>query len=71
MSTRPLIAELERRSASNPNELLSLLSECHTAYLSTRTALLGARVSDEVAKLDPRGSDLVDLVSQVVVVKCR
>lgn len=62
-SVRPLIAELEHRSSSNPNELHSLLAECHSAYLSTRAGLLGARVSDEVGKLDPRGCDLVDLVS--------
>lgn len=71
MSTaiRPLIAELEHRSASNPKELHSLLAECHNAYLSTRSSLLGARVSDEVGKLDPRGSDLVDLVSTPAVAR--
>lgn len=61
-SVRPLIAELEHRVTINPNELHSLLSECHTAYLGTRSSLMAARVSEEVAKLDPRGSDLVDLV---------
>lgn len=54
---------------SNPNELHSLLAECHTAYLSTRTGLLGSRVADEVGKLDPRGSDLVDLVSASAIVR--
>jgi hypothetical protein len=61
-AVRPLMAELEHRSSVNPEELRALLSECHSAYISTRHSLLGAKVSDEVGRLDPRGSDLVDLV---------
>ena len=61
-SIRPLVAELEHRSSINPDELRALLSECHSAYISTRQSLLGARVSNEVGRLDPRNSDLVDLV---------
>jgi hypothetical protein len=61
-SVRPLVAELEHRSSVNPDELRALLTECHSAYISTRQSLLGARVSDEVGRLDPRNSDLVDLV---------
>jgi hypothetical protein len=65
-SIRPLVAELEHRSSINPDELRATLSECHSAYISTRQGLLGARVSDEVGRLDPRNSDLVDLVRQLM-----
>jgi hypothetical protein len=65
-SVRPLVAELEHRASVNPDELRALLSECHSAYISTRQSLLGARVSDEVGRLDPRGSDLVDLVRTTI-----
>jgi len=61
-AVRPLMAELEHRSSVNPDELRALLTECHSAYISTRHGLLGAKVSDEVGRLDPRNSDLVDLV---------
>jgi len=61
-AVRPLMAELEHRSSVNPDELRALLTECHSAYISTRHSLLGAKVSDEVGRLDPRNSDLVDLV---------
>lgn len=60
-STRPLLAELEVRSTANPDELASLLAECHSAWLSTRQSLLGARVSEEVSRLDPTKAELVDL----------
>lgn len=58
------MAELEDRSAANPDELRALLTECHTSYIATRQSLLGARVSNEVGRMNPRGSDLVDLVSR-------
>jgi hypothetical protein len=62
---RPLIAELEQRVRSNPDELASLLGECHSAWVGTRQSLIGARVGEEVGRLDPVGSDLVDLVSWI------
>lgn len=58
---RPLLAELEQRVASNPDELGSLLVECHTAYLTTRKNLMGQRVNAEIGRMDPDKSDLVDL----------
>ncbi|WVR00004.1 hypothetical protein IAU59_007146 [Kwoniella sp. CBS 9459] len=58
---RPLIAELEARVSHNPDELTPLLTECHTAWMQTRQSLLGGRVAEEVAGMDPLGSDLVDL----------
>lgn len=64
-SLRPLIAELEHRVSLNPNELTSLLSECHSAWVSTRQTLMGVRVSAEIGRMDPDGYDLVDLVSRV------
>jgi hypothetical protein len=66
-AVRPLMVELEHRSSVNPEELRALLSECHSAYISTRHSLLGAKVSDEVGRLDPRGSGLVDLVRAPVI----
>ena len=58
----PLIAELERRTRSHPEELSSLLSDCHTAYFSTRKTLLIGRLSEEIKGLDPNKADLVELV---------
>ncbi|OWZ31050.1 hypothetical protein C343_03746 [Cryptococcus neoformans C23] len=58
---RPLLAELEQRVISNPDELGSLLVECHTAYLTTRRNLMGQRVNAEIGRMDPGKSDLVDL----------
>nr|XP_019044681.1 hypothetical protein I302_06594 [Kwoniella bestiolae CBS 10118]OCF23611.1 hypothetical protein I302_06594 [Kwoniella bestiolae CBS 10118] len=58
---RPLLAELEARVSSNPDELTPLLSECHAAWISTRQSLMGGKVMSEVTGMDPSGSDLVDL----------
>ncbi|WWC90718.1 uncharacterized protein L201_005655 [Kwoniella dendrophila CBS 6074] len=58
---RPLLAELEIRVSTNPDELTPLLTECHSAWITTRQSLMGSRVMSEVAGLDPNGSDLVDL----------
>ena len=61
-SLRPLLAELEQRVAFTPDELASLLQECHTAWVTTRQSLVGGRVSVEIGRMNPAGSDLVDLV---------
>ncbi|WWC71562.1 uncharacterized protein I206_105520 [Kwoniella pini CBS 10737] len=58
---RPLLAELEARVSSNPDEMAPLLSECHTAWITTRQSLMGGRVMSEVGAMDPNRSDLVDL----------
>ncbi|WVQ81860.1 hypothetical protein IAT38_003987 [Cryptococcus sp. DSM 104549] len=58
---RPLLAELEQRVSSNPDELTSLLAECHQAWVTTRQGLIGQRVNEEVMRMNPTGSDLVDL----------
>ncbi|WRT68392.1 uncharacterized protein IL334_005368 [Kwoniella shivajii] len=58
---RPLLAELEARVSSNPDELTPLLSECHSAWITTRQSLMGGRVMREVGGMDPNASDLVDL----------
>ena len=58
--------ELEYRVKVNPNELSSLLAECHSAWVSVRQALMGSRVNDEVARMDPANSDLIDLVCLVL-----
>lgn len=60
-SLRPLLAELEQRSKSNKDELPQILADCHTAYVSVRQALMGPRVAEEIARLDPMHSELVDL----------
>lgn len=60
----PLLEELERRSASYPDELSALLAECHQAYFSTRKALLVPRIMEEIRGLDPGKSDLVELTRE-------
>ncbi|KIY73271.1 Sec34-domain-containing protein [Cylindrobasidium torrendii FP15055 ss-10] len=57
----PLLRELERRAVSHPDELMALLSECHTAYLSTRKSLLINRLMEEIKGLDPTHTELVEL----------
>lgn len=61
-SVRPLLAELEERVLATPEELSALLAECHTAWISTRQSLLGTRVAEEIGRMDPGRSDLIDLV---------
>lgn len=61
----PLLSEMERRASSYPDELLSLLAECHAAYVAARRTLLGPQITAEVKGMDPAHSDLVELVSQV------
>lgn len=58
----PLLAELEHRAQAHPDELSSLLSECHAAYFSTRKALLVPRILEEIKGLDPTRTELVELV---------
>ncbi|KAK4688991.1 conserved oligomeric Golgi complex subunit 3, partial [Tremellales sp. Uapishka_1] len=58
---RPLLAELEHRVQTNPDDLTSLLTECHTAWVSTRASLMGSRVAEEIGRMEPARSDLVDL----------
>ncbi|KAF8903509.1 Sec34-like family-domain-containing protein, partial [Gymnopilus junonius] len=60
----PLLGELERRSQAYPDTLSSLLAECHSAYLSTRKALLVPRVMEEIRGLDPGRSELVQLTRE-------
>ncbi|KAF9526898.1 Sec34-domain-containing protein [Crepidotus variabilis] len=57
----PLLAELERRAQAYPDELGSLLAECHSAYFSTRRSLLVPRIMEEIKGLDPGRSELVEL----------
>ena len=59
----PLIGELERRARSYPEDLESLLAECHSAYFSARRTLLLGRLAEEIRGLDPTRADLVELVS--------
>ncbi|RXK41165.1 hypothetical protein M231_01569 [Tremella mesenterica] len=60
-SLRPLIAELEHRVSSNPDELAALLGECHSAWVTTRHTLVGHRVNEEITRMEPAKSELVDL----------
>ncbi|TRM70359.1 Sec34-like family-domain-containing protein [Schizophyllum amplum] len=57
----PLLGELERRAQVHPAELAALLAECHTAFFSTRKALLVGRVTEEIRGLDPGRTELVEL----------
>ncbi|KAF6744945.1 COG3 protein [Ephemerocybe angulata] len=57
----PLLGELERRAKKYPDELGSLLAECHSAYFSVRKALLVPKVLEEIKGLDPSRSELVEL----------
>lgn len=60
----PLLFEMERRATSYPDELLSLLAECHIAYLTARRTLLGPQITNEVKGMDPAQSELIELVSE-------
>ncbi|KAF8578039.1 cis-golgi transport vesicle tethering complex subunit [Ramaria rubella] len=57
----PLLAELERRAAVHPDDIASLLTECHTAYLTARKNLLVGRLVEDIKGLDPTKSELVEL----------
>jgi hypothetical protein len=61
-SVRPLLAELENRVQATPEELTSLLAECHASWISARQSLLGSRVAEEIGRMNPGRSDLIDLV---------
>ena len=60
---RPLLAQLEDRVARSPGELGPFLTECHTAWIGARAAIIGPRVAEEVRRLDPAVGDVIDLVS--------
>ncbi|KAJ7223524.1 Sec34-like family-domain-containing protein, partial [Mycena pura] len=57
----PLLGELERRAQAHPAELAALLTECHSAYFSTRKGLLVGRLTEEIKGLDPTRTELVEL----------
>ncbi|KLO14272.1 Sec34-domain-containing protein [Schizopora paradoxa] len=57
----PLLGELERRTLVHPDELSSLLAECHSSYFTARRTLLTGRIVEEIRGLNPRGADLVEL----------
>ncbi|KAN0130284.1 Sec34 domain containing protein [Lactarius tabidus] len=57
----PLLGELERRARVHPDELGSLLSECHAAYFSARKNLLVSRLTEQIRGLDPTRTELVEL----------
>ncbi|EKM54776.1 uncharacterized protein PHACADRAFT_197206 [Phanerochaete carnosa HHB-10118-sp] len=57
----PLLAELERRAEAHPEELSSLLAECHSAYFAARKGLLVPRLVEEIKGLDPTRTELVEL----------
>src|SRR5882762_3522615 len=59
----PLLGELERRANAHPDELSSLLAECHAAYFWARKGLLVGRLVEEIKGLDPGRTELVELVS--------
>jgi len=58
----PLLGELERRVEAHPDDLSALLSECHSAYFSTRKGLLVSRLTEEIRGLGPQETELVELV---------
>jgi conserved oligomeric Golgi complex subunit 3 len=63
----PLLGELERRAKVHPDELSTLLAECHTAYFATRKSLLVGRITEEIRGLDPTRTELVELVCQIFI----
>jgi hypothetical protein len=60
-SLRPLIAQLEQRIPTNGAELEPILADCHIAWVTTRQALMGGRVGEEITRLNPTRGELVDL----------
>ena len=67
----PLIGELERRSLAHPEELSSLLAECHSTYFQSRRTLLVGKLVEEIRGLDPGRTDLVELVRHFQPQACR
>lgn len=61
----PLLSEFERRVQTHPEELSTLLTECHAAYFTARKSLLVNRLISEIKGLDPTRTELVELVSIV------
>ena len=59
----PLVGELGRRTLGHPEDLSSLLTECHSAYFNARRSLVVGKVILEIKGLDPGGADLVELVT--------
>ncbi|KAG2055343.1 Sec34-domain-containing protein [Suillus hirtellus] len=59
----PLLSELERRAEAHPEDLLALLSECHSAYFAARKGLLVGRLMEEIRGLDPAHTELVELTN--------
>jgi len=60
-SLAPLLAELEHRALSHPEELSALLGECHASYFAARKALVVGTLVEEIRLLEPVKSDLVEL----------
>jgi hypothetical protein len=58
----PLLRELERRAATYPEDLSSLLRECYAAYFSARRNLLANWIQEEIKGLDVARGELVELV---------
>jgi hypothetical protein len=58
----PLLRELEQRALAYPDDLSALLSDCHTTYFSARKTLLVGRLQEDIRKLDPAKTELVELV---------
>ena len=67
LQVAPLLAELERRAVAHPDDLSTLLTECHVSYLTARKSLLLGRLVEEIRGLDPAKSELVDLVCPLFV----
>ncbi|KZT61970.1 Sec34-domain-containing protein [Calocera cornea HHB12733] len=57
----PLLRELERHAILHPDDVTTLLTECHTAYFTVRRGLLVGRIIEEIRVLDPARSELVEL----------
>ena len=58
----PLTAELERRVATNYEDMSSLLNECQDAYFAARRSVLANRIMAEMKGLNTSDAELVGLV---------
>lgn len=59
---RILIFELEKRGRLEPDEYGSLLQECYATWFASRTSLLSAPLAEEVRRMDPGSTELIQLV---------
>lgn len=62
LELRPLISELEKRSAREPDEYAALLSELFFTWFGVRTNVLSGRVRKEISRMEITHQQLPDVI---------